>query len=227
VTGFEYADISEHNAMVDDSYLPRWLAYRVCDGTYKDKHFDHNNHWAGTSKKLIGMTPYIVWPPSESNATVSDTLTLAKSMIGTNHRYRVTIMMDVESWGRSEYHRDFSRSLEGMRQQLVSYLFSLRPAYQKLPGVRAWYLAMDNRRVWGYGNLSDLGTMAHGVKWKNVVVANYTTNQFKYQGMIARQYTDQGTMRPFGHPVDLNRTPFSYSAFARRAGLGVLKWSYK
>lgn len=40
-----FADVSEYQVPVNNSYPYRVLSIRVCDGTYRDRNFAHNYRW--------------------------------------------------------------------------------------------------------------------------------------------------------------------------------------
>ncbi|WP_238534948.1 hypothetical protein [Gordonia polyisoprenivorans] len=59
-----FADISEWQPVIDDSYPYRWLSIRSNDGTYRDRHFAENWRIARSwldSGRLRGLIVYCVY----------------------------------------------------------------------------------------------------------------------------------------------------------------------
>jgi uncharacterized protein YeaO (DUF488 family) len=223
-----YPDISEHSGHpVNDQFRGRWLAYRAVDGTYSDELFTANDAWATACKRLAGYIVYLVWPRSVGHATWTVTLDALFARLGRRRRRRLVIMQDVESWDRFELRRDFSAELEAQRAEAVHRLHAARPDWQRGRLLGAYYRDRDERRVIGYGNRGDLEMMAPGVKWRWIVLADYsdapTPKRVHTWDVIARQFTDLGVCGPWNR-VDLNRAQVGPYRLARRLGLGVLRW---
>lgn len=91
-----FADISEYQPVVDDSYPYSWLSIRSNDGTYRDGNFPANwdiaRSWLD-SGRLRGLIVYCVYRPNWQ-----DVLATHIDMQGEN-RPDVVSMVDVESWG--------------------------------------------------------------------------------------------------------------------------------
>ena len=91
-----FADISEWQPALDDSYPYPVLSIRSNDGTYRDKNFSRNYNLArrwldeGRIKALI---VYFVCRPNWRASVDTHT-----QMLGTDHP-RVVSMVDAESWG--------------------------------------------------------------------------------------------------------------------------------
>lgn len=226
----EWPDVSEHRGRpVDDSMPHPGLAYRVCDGTYLDHLFTSNDAWARRTRRLVFCMAYNVWPRSVGSSSWRVTLGTFTTALGNTHRPRLVVLDDVESWDRPELLRDWSAELEAKRQAEVDWLNSLRPAWQRRLPFRALYRAADERRVVGYGNRGDLLAMAAGVKWRSVILADYspapTPRTLGPWRVIARQYTSQGTCPPWGSPCDLNRAQLGPRRLARALGLGRWRWT--
>lgn len=202
-----FADVSEWQRPVDDSYPYRVLTIRSNDGTYRDKDWAANYAWcraAADSGKLTFFIVYFVWRPD----TVRDTLATLKSQIGAPHP-RMAIMLDVESWG-GQITGDQSDGINAAFEDIAAWLG-------------------DRRRVIGYGNVGDLNAL-----WPNkpagvrLVVAGYGKLP-TYPGMIAHQYTNgQGYggglpegAPPFGN-CDMNAANgLTATAFAAALGFSV------
>jgi len=165
-----FADVSEWQRPVDDSYPYRVLSIRSNDGTYRDKNFNINYPWmrrALDDGRLAAGIVYFVWRPNWQ-----DTIATLTSQINLNGRLhpKVAIMIDVESWGGQ---------ITGDQSADINAAFNV---------VADWI--GDRRRVIGYGNVGDLNalwrTKPDGVR---LVVAGYGKLP-TYPGMIAHQYTD-------------------------------------
>jgi hypothetical protein len=164
-----FADVSEFQPVVDDSYPYPVLSIRVSDGTYRDRHFTANYAWmrgALDSGKLVFGIVYTYCRPNwQANA---DTVRSMIDARGGLHP-RVTLMMDVEQGGNPR--GDGSDWLNALYWNLADYT-----------GNRA--------RIIGYGNVSDLNSMwrtkPYGLR---VIVAAYGSNP-DYPGKVAHQYTD-------------------------------------
>src|SRR5262245_58616359 len=140
-----YADVSEWQVAVNDSYPHPVLCIRSNDGTYRDKKWGTNYPWcknATDSGKLVFFIVYFVWRPNWQDAV--NTL---KSQVGDPHP-KMAVMLDVESWdgqisgnhsGGINAAYDQIAALLGNPQRVIGYgnkgdLDSLWP--QKPPGVR-------------------------------------------------------------------------------------------
>lgn len=200
-----FADVSEWQVPVNDSYPYKVLTIRSNDGTYRDKDWAANYAWckaAADSGKLTFFIVYFVWRPNWQDAVAT-----LKSQIGTPHP-RMAIMLDVESWGGQ---------ISGNQSAGINAAFE---------DIAAWL--GDRRRVIGYGNVGDLNAL-----WPNkpagvrLVIAAYGSNP-DYPGKIAHQYTDgqgHGGGLPEGAPpfgnCDMNAADgLTATAFAAALGIG-------
>jgi hypothetical protein len=199
-----YADVSEWQRPVDDSYPYRVLCIRSNDGTYRDKDWAANYGWcraAADSGKLACFIVYFVWRPNWQDAV--NTL---KSQVGDPHP-KMAVMLDVESWG-GQIGGNQSAGINAAFGQVADWLG-------------------DPRRVIGYGNVSDLNTLwpqkPPGVR---LVIAGYGSNP-SYPGKIAHQYTNgegYGGGLPEGAPpfgnCDMNAADgLTATAFAQTLGI--------
>ncbi len=218
MTDTVYADISEFQILVNDTYPHSFLAFRSNDADHKDLHFDANLHWAEhavKTRRLAGFIVYFVWRPG-----VQDGYPTLRAQLGNAHRPRMAIMIDVESWG-GQIRGDHSAALNTVRHQIVSWLNHLRPAWQRGPLLAAWYRRQDRRRVIGYGNAGDLHEIWPTRPGVQIVLADYTRNPAAPVHLV-HQYTDDGACRPFGH-CDLNSADgLSPTGLARKLGLMTL-----
>src|SRR6201991_3203234 len=167
VTDTLYADVSEWQRPVDDSYPYRVIAIRSNDGTYRDRNWASNYAWCKRrcdEDALVFFIVYFVWRQNWQQTV--DTL---KDLVGQPHP-RMAVMIDVESW---------QGQITGNQSD------GLNKAYQAI----ADWLG-DRRRVIAYGNRGDLNSL-----WPDkpvglrIVLAAYGSNP-GYPGKIAHQYTN-------------------------------------
>lgn len=199
-----FADVSEWQVGVNDSYPYRVMSIRANDGTYRDKQWANNHAWcrrACDDGRLEFFIVYFVWRPNWQDAV--NTL---KSQVGDPHP-RMVVMIDVESW-EGQIGGDQSAGINAAHDQIAAWLG-------------------DPRRVIGYGNVGDLNRLwpakPPGIR---LVVAGYGNNP-SYPGKIAHQYTNgegYGGGLPEGAPpfgkCDMNSADgLTPSAFARELGL--------
>src|SRR4051812_5095298 len=162
-----YADVSEWQVPVDDSYPHRVLCIRSNDGNHRDRNWKTNYPWCQRrcdAGELEFFIVYFVWRRNWRQTV--DTL---KDMVGRPHP-RMAVMIDVESWGR-QITGDQSDGINGAYWAIAEWLG-------------------EPRRVIGYGNVSDLNRLwpakPDGIR---LVVAAYGANP-AYPGKVAHQYTD-------------------------------------
>ena len=184
VTDTLFADVSEFQAAVDDSYPYQVLSIRSNDGTYQDHNFAHNYQWcvnAVESGRLAFFIVYYYWRPGETGAHTHMAMVNGQ---GGPHPRMVT-MIDLESGGNP--NSDQSGVVNDEYNQLAMWLGS--PA-----------------RVIGYANAGDFATM-----WPNrppglrVIGAGYGQNP-NLPGQVAHQYTDGNG---YGHGLPEGCPPFS------------------
>jgi hypothetical protein len=165
-----FADVSEFQTAVNDSYPYPVLSIRSNDGTYEDHNFTQNYQWcvnacnAGTLECFI---VYFYWRPG---ATGSNTHMQMVNAAGGPHPKMVT-MIDLESGGNPDV--DQTTDLDGEYQTLAAWLG-------------------NEQRVIAYANLGDEKTMwqfkpAH-LEW---ILAGYGANPDDPTLIkLAHQYTD-------------------------------------
>ncbi|OBB71287.1 hypothetical protein [Mycobacterium sp. 852014-52144_SCH5372336] len=162
-----FADVSEWQVGVDDSYPYPVLCIRSNDGTYRDRRWRNNYDWCRRSAddgRLTFFLVYFVWRPNwrETVATFRD-------QVGTPHP-RMAVMLDVESWG-GQIRGDCSAEINATRREVGAFVGS-------------------TAKVIGYGNVGDLNSLwPHKPPGLQVVVAAYGRNP-PYHGKVAHQYTD-------------------------------------
>jgi hypothetical protein len=169
VTDTLFADISEFQVPVNDSYPYRVLSIRASDGTYRDHNFAANYAWLRTAldggRLTLGIVYTYVRPNWLGNANT------LRSMIdaGGGLHPRVALMLDVESGGNPP--GDGSSWINSLYRNLANY-------------------AGDPARIIGYANAYDFFNM-----WRTrpeglrVIGAGYGSNP-ELPGQVAHQYTD-------------------------------------
>lgn len=202
-----FADVSEWQVAVDDSYPYPVLSIRVSDGTYQDRKFAQNYAWMRRALDAGRLTFGIIYTYVRPSSWQANAATV-RQMIDANGGLhpRVALMLDVESGGN--------------------------PGGDQSGGINALYSALADytgnpARIIGYGNVSDLNTM-----WRTkppgirLIVAGYGSNP-DYPGKVAHQYTDgQGYggglpegCPPFGN-CDMNSADgLDPAAFAAACGI--------
>jgi hypothetical protein len=195
VTDCLFADVSEYQAYVNDSYPYPLISFRSNDGTYRDRKFAANLSWAKdavTRGKILGFIVYFVYEPNWQ-----ETVATFKAMVGAPHP-KMAVMIDVESWGR--IYGDNSPQINAARESIITWLSGNR------------------KRVIGYGNMGDLASLWPNKGDAKVVVAAYGSNP-SHPAKIAHQFADNWNTPPFG-PSDINSADgYSPQAFAAALGL--------
>jgi hypothetical protein len=162
-----FADVSEFQNEVDDSYPYEVISIRSNDGDYLDHKWAANYQWcknAADSGKLKCFLVYFVW-----RQNWQDTLAALKSQIGSLHP-KMAVEIDLESWG-GQITGDNSDALNATYQELVSWL-------------------VEPKKVRLYGNAGDINSL-----WPNrpanmaVRLAAYGSNP-DFPGKDSHQYTD-------------------------------------
>lgn len=165
-----FADVSEFQVPVDDTYPYQVLSIRVSDGTYLDHNFAANYGWMRHALDTGRLTFGIVYTYCRPNwqANVNAVIDAINAQGGLHPR--VALMLDVES-SQGNPHVDSSGWLNSLYWALAEYAGS--PA-----------------RIIGYGNTWDLdGMWPQKPPNLRLIVASYGTNP-DYPGKVAHQYTD-------------------------------------
>jgi hypothetical protein len=193
-----YADVSEWQVGVDDSYPYPVLCIRSNDGTHRDRRWVNNYGWClrnTDSGRLTFFIVYFVWRVNWPAAV--DTF---KKQVGTPHP-KMAVMLDVESWGGQ---------IRGNRSAEINASYEAVGAF-----------VGSNAKVIGYGNVGDLNNLwPHKPPGIRLVIAAYGHNP-PYPGKVAHQYTDGSgygardglpdgapTVRPLRY--ELRRRPHTY-----------------
>lgn len=200
-----WADVSEFQNYVDDSYPYEWISIRSNDGTYQDHKFAQNYAWcvkAVNEGKLKGFIVYFYWHPNWQ-----DCVNTHRSMVeaaGGPHPQMVS-MIDVERGGNPS--GDFSDALNATDDALSVWLG-------------------DPRRVIAYANTGDFNGMWSNRREDQLIVAAYGSNP-DFPGKFGHQYTDGNGYggglpegcSPFGN-CDMNSAD-GYSPDTLAVALGV------
>lgn len=165
-----FADVSEFQVPVNDSYPYRVLSIRVCDGTYRDRNFAANYAWMRTALDAGRLTFGIIYTYVRPATWDTNAQTVRSMIVGNGGLHpRVSLMLDVESGGNPG----------GNQSAPINDLY--------------WDLARfagDRDRIIGYGNVFDLNslwpTKPPGIR---LIIAAYGANP-PYPGKVAHQYTD-------------------------------------
>ncbi|MEO3760981.1 hypothetical protein ABGB19_22195 [Mycobacterium sp. B14F4] len=201
-----YADVSEWQVAVDDSYPYPVLCIRSNDGTYRDHRWADNYDWClrnVDNGRLTFFIVYFVWRPNWQQ-----TLDTFKDQVGTPHP-KMTVMLDVESWG-GQIRGDQPTGVNAAYHAVAEFVGS-------------------TARVIGYGNVGDLDNLwPRKPPGLRLVVAAYGHNP-PYPGKLAHQYTDgsgYGGALPEGAPpfgnCDMNSADgLRPVEFARACGIHV------
>lgn len=215
-----FCDISSYQKFVNSLYPYWFIAIRANDGTYADPNFRDNFAWcisAVHGKRLVGYLVYFVW---EENWQA--TIATLKAQIGAKHHRRMALMIDIERWN-GKITGNHSTEIRATRADLIAWLFSLRPDWQRSFVFRRWFMRQDHKRVVIYGNAGDLNTIAPGIHKASVVLAAYGSNP-PFPNKLAHQFTSSGNVPPFGTPVDVNSADgLTTRQFARKLGLSTLR----
>jgi hypothetical protein len=162
-----YADVSEWQVGVNDTYPYSVLCIRSNDGTYRDRQWVNNYGWClrnVDTGRLIFFIVHFVWRPNWR-----ETVDTFKSQVRIPHP-RMAVMIDVESW---------DGQISGDQSAGINAAYDAVGAYVGSPA-----------KVIGYGNVGDLNrlwpTKPPGIR---LVVAAYGSNP-PYPGKVAHQYTD-------------------------------------
>lgn len=189
-----YADVSEWQVGVDDSYPYPVLAIRANDGTYRDHRWRNNYDWCrrnADNGRLTFFIAYFVWRPNWR-----ETVATFREQVGTPHP-RMAVMLDVESWG-GRIRGNHSAGLNAAYREAGDFVGS-------------------TAKVIGYGNAGDLNTLwPHKPSGIRLVVAAYGHNP-PYRGKVAHQYTDGGG---YGGGLPEGAAPFGSCDMNSADGLG-------
>lgn len=198
MTDTQWADVSQFQAPVDDSYPWRWFAFRMCNGDGPDALGAHNYAWSQAAVArgaLDGFFAYTVfyWDSNWAQNLIDE--------IGPNPHPNLVAMIDVESWARYN-SGDCSTNLNAGAQLLTAHLGSAD-------------------RVVGYGNAGDLNELwpdRSGLAPNHIIYADYSGNP-GFPGAFAHQYTDAGQCAPFG-VCDMNSAD-GYDSSSLQRLLGI------
>lgn len=209
-----FADVSEFQSPVDDSYPYRIFSLRSNDGTYQDHNFAANYAWAAAAAdagKIDAFIVYFYWRPNWQD-TAQTHINMVNAAGGPHPK--MISMIDLESGGNPG--GDHSNGVNSAYWMLTDWLGTTHDS--------------GTRRVIGYANAADFDSMwvtrPDGLR---VIGAGYGSNP-NLPGQIAHQYTD-GTYgadpanglpsgaAPFGN-CDMNSADgLSSTDFAAQCGI--------
>ncbi|HTQ20354.1 hypothetical protein [Mycobacterium sp.] len=175
-----FADVSEFQVPVDNSYPYKLLSIRVSDGTYQDHNFAQNYAWMRNALDTGRLACGIVYTYARPNW--QDNANTVRQMIDANGGLhpKVVLMLDVESGGNPA--GDGSDWVNALYKNLAQY-------------------AGNPARVIGYANQGDFNSMwptrPNGLR---VIAAGYGSNPL-LPGQIAHQYTDGSAGANQGLPM--------------------------
>lgn len=201
-----YADVSEFQVPIDDSYPYRVVCIRVDDGTYQDHKFAQNYAWVRKALDDGRLTFAILYTFVRAATWESNAATFKHCVEASGGLHpRCVIMLDVEAQG---CHGNSSADINHLYRSLADY-------------------AGDRKRIIGYGNVNDLNACwprkPDGIR---LVVASYGNNP-SYPDKVAHQYTNGqgwGGGLPEGAPpfgkCDMNSADgLTAEAFAKACGI--------
>jgi hypothetical protein len=196
----QWSDVSHFQVGVNDSYPYHFLTIRSNDGTFLDTEFNHNIAWCRSaihSGKLWGFSVYYFYRPGVDGAKV------LMNRVGKPDR-DLTVMIDVES-ASGQVSGNQSGAINAQYAELAKWLG-------------------DARRVYGYGNVSDLNALwPQKPKDIRFCIAAYGSNP-GYPGKFAHQYRDNAHTAPFG-PSDLNSADgMSQQDLQKMYGFTATEW---
>jgi hypothetical protein len=169
MTDTVFADVSEFQVPVDDSYPYQVLSIRVCDGTYRDHNFAANYAWMRRALDSGRMTFGIVYTHVRRNWLANANTVRSTIDAGGGLHPRVALMLDVESGGNPP--GDGSGWINSLYWNLANH-------------------ALSPTRIIGYANAYDFSTM-----WRTrpdglrVIAAGYGSDP-NLPRQVAHQYTD-------------------------------------
>lgn len=184
-----YADISEFQRTVDNTYPHPVLAARVDTGFRLDNHIAANWAHANASTQIQVFIGYVVFIPGQR----AQILHRVKSVFGPTAPPKLVLMIDMESGQGFAGRGDHSTEANGLAQDFATYLGS-------------------TDRVVGYANHYDFQECwPTRPAWLKLVTASYGdqnpgTFAWQYYGGVPnpRPYGYPGSCPPFGTDVDLN-----------------------
>lgn len=200
-----WADVSQFQRVVDNTYPHRVFSFRTNSGGVKDTHADANLTWALKALddgRLDIVIPYYFFRPGAANCDLWRDIVTRSGKIDP----RIVCMVDVESGNGSSQGaipiRDHSAEIN-----------------DEIARVRGW---LGGARTIGYYN-----PKADPALWKSrpdvpLVVPHYTGtpgNSYDYPGRFSHQYSDKVACPPFG-PCDANWTALSIPELKTLFGIG-------
>jgi hypothetical protein len=199
-----WADVSQWNAVVDDSYPYPILAARLDNGSSGDSHALTNWRWARTSAACKAFIGYVVFKPG----ALDGVLARVKAVLGPNPP-KAVLMIDMESGGQFAGPGNHSTEANRWADAFAAYLG-------------------DARRVIGYANGGDWASCwPSRPAWLKRITAAYSTHDpggfgWQYYGGETRYAFPPGypsSCPPFGANVDMNASQLPLDAVLEAFGL--------
>lgn len=205
--GTFWADISQYQPVVDDSYPHRVLVARSNSGDRTDTNFLANARWAKQaldSGRLDAFGAYYFFWPGQANCDLHKSLLEQAGLWG---HPKVFSMVDVEG----------APDAAGNKRIRGDQSFEINDEVFRLQG---WY--GDRRRVIGYLNpTADPDLWATRPIDLKFVVPHYNNspgNSYDFPGRFAHQYSDRVDCAPFG-PCDANFTGMNLTELLDMLGI--------
>lgn len=203
--GTYWADVSQFQRPVDDSYPHRVFSFRTNTGSVKDARADANLTWALSALergRLDVVIPYYFFRPGAANCDLWRDVVTRGGRIDP----RIVCMVDVESG-------------TGSSQGAIPIRDHSAEINDEIGRVRGW---LGGSRVIGYYN-----PRADHALWKTrgdvpLVVPHYNGapgDSYAYPNRFAHQYSDRVPCAPFG-PCDANYTALSIDQLKKLFGIG-------
>lgn len=197
-----FVDISNHQAhKLDNSYPYHTVMFRCNDGNFDDPNFKANLAAARKMQraKMLGRTRKLecfgIYITNSTNGDLQAAFNEFKKVFPGKPGPRFFLCLDVESWG-GKVTGDHSKQYNAVREEMIQWLNAGRVFKKR-------NLAKDRLRVVAYGNVGDRAALwpkSGSIKW---AIADYSGNPTE-PNELWHQYSDSGTVAPFGHPVDLD-----------------------
>ncbi|QMU18995.1 hypothetical protein [Gordonia rubripertincta] len=203
--GTYWADVSQFQRVVDNTYPHRVFSFRTNSGDQRDRNADANLTWALKALddgRLDIVIPYYFFRPGAANCDLWKEVVTRGGKIDP----RIVCMVDVESGSGSSQgaipNRDHSVEIN-----------------DEIARVRGW---LGGSRVIGYYNPKSDPALWQTRGNVPLVVPHYNGapgQSYTYPNRFAHQYSDREPCAPFG-PCDANYTDLSIPQLKTLFGIG-------
>lgn len=199
-----YADVSEFQNVVNNSYPYAVAAFRVDNGARLDFHASANWAHCHASPSIHAAIGYVVFRPGQRAAI----LRRVKALFGQTAPPKLALMIDMESGYQFAGPGNHSTEANALAADFAAYLGS-------------------QRRVLGYANQYDFRSLwPSRPAWLKLVTANYGTRNpgtfgWQYYGGVpsSRPAGYPDWCPPFGSQVDMNAIQLSLDGTLAALGL--------